>query len=517
MILTLSDNKLYWKVLTENDSEDSSIRFWMRRRADKYMFHPLYKKKKWDGYINFFDNNTIPFGLYGEVKELCAESNIELKLRGLRNIVDFDFEFKDFEKWVFNFFKDSNVFPRDYQIKSAYKIIKYSRSLSEISTGGGKTLIMYMVFAYLHYTGKSHRSLIVVPSISLIEQTLEKFLIYLEDSTLPIKFKIQMVMGGTNKELREGTNLVIGTFQSLCKMEREWFSEFDSICVDESHYAKTKSIQDLFKMIPHIHFRFGVSGTTLTNKKTSESYGIQANIGPVVGRITNQELTEEGFLTPVEIHIHYLDYLEKEKKEQLAFLKSKNKNSQKATMVLGMERKFITTSKLRFSYITALIKNLKGNTLALFNDVKGGYGTKIAQFVRDQNPDRNVFYIDGITNNEARDSIFKSFDPNTETILVASYGTTSTGIDISCIDNIIFLESFKSDVRIIQSIGRGVRKHEGKEKVAIYDLVDDFTINKISNYVKQHGEMRKVIYKQQGFPVVEKKKVPLLKDDVFGI
>ena len=228
-----------WMVLIEalDEVEKKQIDISLTKKIHNFYFHPLVKKKIWDGNICFIEKKggawKIPIGLWREVLQIGEDYSIEIEINGLDKIVNNDLTLEEYTEWVNEFFEggiggDPNKMPRDYQIETAWKLIKYRYSVSEVATSSGKTLISFMIFAYLRQKGLIRKFLMIVPSTNLVFQGSEDF----EDYGLhKLGSKIQQIGGGS--KLREGCDIIIGTFQSLVKQDQEFFEEADLVFVDE--------------------------------------------------------------------------------------------------------------------------------------------------------------------------------------------------------------------------------------------------------------------------------------------
>ena len=471
------DNR-FIQLTDYTELELEQIRHSFKRRISNWRFHPLVKKKIWDGYISFIDKyQRIPVGLWNELNQTCQTYKFPLTIEGIDNIIDYEFDEEDFRNWVTEFFGDHpKIKPRDYQIEAAIPILKYRRSISEIATSAGKTFIIFMIFAYLYDRKKMGKFLMVVPNTNLIIQTIEDFELY---NNGKLQFTTQMIHGGTDKTKQE-IDFIIGTYQSLVKRDSFFFDNVDTICIDEAHGTQASSIKKIIVNCLNTKYAFGVSGTMLQNGST-EALTIQAYLGPLVNNISASFLTANKYATPIYVKVVMLDYLEYEAREKLEELRSR-KAEIEGSKLLDIEK----TTK---------------NTLVLFSNVKDQYGRRIYDYLREHTHDKTVFYVDGSTPIELRDDYINRMEEGEDKILVASFGCFSTGISINNIHNVFFVESYKSEKIIRQSIGRGMRLMIGKEKTNIIDFVDDFSLTKGNkNYLLKHGEERMKIYKEQGFP-----------------
>lgn len=487
-----------WMILLESldEVEKKQIEISLTKKIHNFYFHPLVKKKLWDGNICFVEKRggywKVPIGLWREVMQIGEDYNIKIEINGLDNIINPNLTLEEYTEWVNDFFADSDIEPRDYQIETAWKIIKYRYSISEVATSSGKTLISFMIFAYLKSKGLVRKFMMVVPSTNLVFQGSDDFDDY---GLAKLGVKIQQI-GGGNK-LREGCDLIIGTFQSLVKQDKEFFEEIDAVFVDEAHHTNSNSIKKIVSHCMHSKWRFGLTGT-LTKRGTADYLTIQQFLGPLVVEIPPSFLFANNYATPVSIKVVIMDWLEKEYKEKLADLKLNNNNLE-GNEVYNIERKLVIESKKRLNYVVDFISKTSKNSLVLFQSVKDEYGKQIWNLIREKNNDKEVFYVDGETDEGLREEYKSRMGGGNNKILVATYGTFSTGISINNLHNIFLVESYKSEVLIKQSLGRGMRKMEGKEKVNVIDFVDDFSTPKYQNYLVKHGNARIEIYKKEGF------------------
>jgi superfamily II DNA or RNA helicase len=167
--------------------------------------------------------------------------------------------------------------------------------------------------------------------------------------------------------------------------------------------------------------------------------------------------------------------------------------------IYNLERKLVIESRVRLNYITDFINKTSKNSLVLFQSVKEEYGKQIWNLLRELNGDREAFYVDGDTSEALREEYKRRMSVGANKVLIATYGTFSTGISINNLHNIFLVESYKSEILIKQSLGRGMRKMEGKEKVNVIDFVDDFSTGKYKSYLTKHSLERIEIYKKEGF------------------
>ena len=492
MELSLSDNKKFLVIDSCTELEYEQLKISLTKKIEGWRFHPLVKKRVWDGNISFIKRNKIPSGLWKEVVDICKEYDFKLSMDGITDLFNTDITESEFLDWVSDFFKDSEIKPRDYQIDAAFKILKYRRCLAELATSAGKTLISFMIVAYMMERLNKKKILFIVPNVSLVLQATGDFEEYNKSR---IQLKIQQIYSGV--KIRPSSNIVIGTYQSLVKKDEEYFSQFDVVMVDETHKAKANSIQKIMDKCWHCDYRFGLSGT-IPKRGTVNRLSLMSAMGPLVTQVKANYLQDEGYIAKCKVLQIHMDYATVAQKESFAFL---SKNPIDRQRLFSLEQNFINENEKRLDFVCQVVKKSTSNSLVLFHKI--AYGEKLYQKLRSIT-DKKVYYVDGSINADLREEFKRRMEKNDDVIIVASYGTFSTGISIKNIHNIFFTESFKSEVIIRQSIGRGLRQHHSKDIVKIYDFIDDFRYKDDEldwmNYIYRHGQERRKIYKEEKFP-----------------
>jgi len=443
---------------------------------------------------------SIPIGLWNEIYKLGDTFGFDVEIDGLERIIDVNFDEQGFRNWVEKHFSDHPKFKppsfpaddpfriRDYQVESAISILKNRLTTSEIATSSGKTLITFLVYGYLKSVGKLNKILVIVPNTTLVLQLNDDFEEY-NNGKIPMK--IRMVYGGV-KDNDPSANVIVGTFHSLTRKNIEYYRGVDVVCVDEAHQAKTTSIKNVLEKCKDSKIRFGLSGTLLIDE-SADYYTITSLLGPIVNTITPRFLFKEGFATPVKVKIIKLNYLTDELREKLWLLK-KGKQME-GSQLLNLEKNIVIQNKARFNFIVDLICKTSKNTLVMFSNIKDHYGKRLYDAIRDRS-DKVCYYVDGSVGKDHREYYKKDMETGENKILVASFTTFSTGISIKNVHNIFLVESYKSEIIVKQTIGRGMRLLPGKEAVNIIDIVDDFSYEKHDNYLLKHGKARLEFYKQ---------------------
>ena len=493
MQLSVTADKRFLTIDSCSQEEYDQVKLSLTKKINNWRFHPLVKKGLWDGSVAFIKGKKIPSGLWYEVVEIYIEYKFEYNISGLRTLFDSTIEEAEIKKWALDFFITHELTPHNYQIETAYKILKYRRSLAELATSAGKSLINFLTIAHLLSTEKAKKVLVIVPNVSLVVQATEDFENYNQYAKIPLK--IQQIYSGA--KIRASSNVVIGTYQSLVKKESEYFKQFDVVSVDECHKISSVSIRKILDDCWHCDYRFGVSGT-IPKKGTVERLTLMSNTGPVITNISANYLQEQGHISECQVVMIHMDYATDEQKEAFYQLSKSNDDKQR---LFSLEQNFTINSKKRLDFITSIISKFKKNSLVLFYRIE--HGEALFNALR-QAYDGEVFYVDGNTDDLLRESYKKKMEEGDHKILVASYGTFSTGINIKNIHNIALTESFKSEVIIRQSIGRGLRKHADKDILTVIDFVDDLRYYHKGfvwkNYIFKHAESRKGIYIEQKFP-----------------
>lgn len=276
----------------------------------------------------------------------------------------------------------------------------------------------------------------------------------------------------------------------------------NNICVSNCHHTQAKSIKDIIVKAYDSKYRYGLSGT-MKSDDSAESFTLDAYLGPIVNKISAKFLIANEFATPIIVKSIVLDYLPEESKSKLHDLRMRKGKDMDGSKLLDLERKLVIENNVRFKYIADIISKSTKNSLVLFLDVKYGYGRKYYDYLR-ESTNKTIFYVDGGTPSDIREDYKKEMETGENKILIASFGTFATGISINNLHHIFFVESYKSDRLVRQSLGRGMRLLEGKDKVYIWDFVDDFRYGNDNrtknNYLFRHGNERIKTYSQQGFP-----------------
>ncbi len=500
------------------NSERASLFKFFKRKSKKAAFNVLVDRGIWDGLDSFITKDgNIAIGLWKEIYAFSDRYDIECEIEGIESLVNDKLNRDQYLKYVDSLLagildeRGQPIVPRDYQIEGAFRAIKYRFCTQELATSAGKTLIFFIYNSFLRDGGKITRekkSLIVVPNISLVGQTAEKFDLYAQPDK---KWKI-CTIGGKDKFTQERfdeAEIVISTYQSLINLPVQLLRSFTVVQVDEVHKGKSASIQDILLSCINWEYRLGLSGTVKLDEEFSDFFKVQEIVGPLVMVLSAKHLIDNEYSPDIKIKIVELKYDEQDPQIQKYWhLKEHGKSMYNDAKdfgrdMLAIEKGIIFESKERLDFISDLAKKLGKNTLILFSDVKNGYGKMIQKKLLEWN--QNTFYIDGEVDSRDRDQFKEVLESEDGVIIVASFGTFATGLDTKNLYHIILAESIKAEITLRQAIGRGMRKLAGKTQVLVWDLVDG-----LSGYSVRHSKIREQIYREQKFEM-ERKIIDLTK------
>ena len=439
-------------------------------------FSPAYKKKFWDGKKRLFNilNRQIYVGLLDKIVQFCKDHG-------------YTYEFKDNKHYGTPFevnptiskegVKDymnaiSRHKPRDYQIEGVYDALRHNRRLLISPTASGKSLMIYSIVRY--FVQQQKNTLIVVPTTSLVEQMYKDFSEYGWD----VGSFCHKIYAGKERETE--AQVIITTWQSIYKLPRKYFDRFNVVVGDEAHQFKSKSLISIMTKLNDAIYRFGFTGT-LDGTQTHK-WVLEGLFGPSYKIIKTDELMKKGHLAKLDINVLLL------------------KHPPQKFEVFEDEVKYIIGHERRNNFIKNLALDLKGNTLILYARVEG-HGEPLYELINNNNTieNRNVFFIHGGVDTQDREKVREITEQENNAIIVASYGTFSTGINIKNLHNVIFASPSKSRIRNLQSIGRVLRKGNKKTKATLYDIADDISYKSRKNYTLNHLIERIKVYNEENF------------------
>ena len=461
-------NEVYLKLEDLQPSESKELAEYFTFEVPGAKFMPMYRNRVWDGKIRLFSpaNGEIYVGLLKYVKDYCDKNNISYiegeNVNDARDVVGS--VVRGFVRSLKAKSKGKTLKIRDYQLEAVGHALSRNRALILSPTASGKSLIIYSLVRYYQMAGE--RILILVPTTSLVEQMYSDFQDY---GWSPGTYCQKVYQGYTTKIEKD---VVISTWQSIYKMPRKYFEQFGCVIGDEAHMFKAKSLTGIMTKLHQCKYRFGFTGTldgTQTHRLVLEGL-----FGPVEKVTSTKELIDKKSLAELKI--------------KCIILKHKNIREK---MSYAEELDYIVTNEKRIDFVVNLLQHLRGNTLCLFQLVE-----KHGKILYDRIGEDNAFFVYGATSAEQREEIRAIVDKSDNSTTIASYGTFSTGINIRNIHNIVLASPSKSKIRVLQSIGRGLRTSSSKDSVLIFDIADDLGKD---NYTLRHFSERLNIYNEEQF------------------
>ena len=438
-----------------------------------YKFMPAYRNKVWDGKIRLLNlkDNTLYAGLLSYVDKFCQDREYDVQKENFTNghLVTF----KDVIEFTKTF--DLTIQLRDYQTEAIAHCLSANKSLLLSPTASGKSLIIYLLTRYLNT-----RTLIIVPTISLTQQMFSDFHSY--DPSWDTTNKCHIIKQGQEKV--SDKQIIISTWQSIYKLPKKYFSNFKFVVGDEAHLFKSKSLKAIMTKLVNAEHKVGTTGT-IDDMETHKLI-LEGLFGPIFNVTSTKKLIDANYLAQFQIKSLVLKY----SREESLLIKK---------MTYQQEMDYIVTHEKRNKFIRNLAIDQKGNTLLLFQYVEK-HGKILHDLINEKvDSNRKVFFVHGGIDGDQREKIRRITESETNAIIVASFGTFSTGINIRNLHNIIFASPTKSKIRNLQSIGRGLRKGDKKKEAILFDIADDFKDGAFVNYTLQHFKERIKQYNEQEF------------------
>ena len=467
-------NEVFLKIKCEPHIE-YELRDHFKFEVPNAKFMPQYRGRNWNGEIHLFDMRTkqLYVGLLDKLISFCENYRYSYTFEE-NKFYGMPFEVNDgiSKEGVKDYMNSiTSIRPRDYQIEGVYDALRHNRKLLISPTASGKSLMIYSVVRY--YSDKQQKILLVVPTTSLVEQMYKDF----QDYGWDAETYCHKIYSG--REKTSEAPVVITTWQSVYKLDRSFFEDFDVVIGDEAHLFKSKSLISIMSKLHHAKYRFGFTGT-LDGTQTHK-WVLEGLFGPSYKIVKTAELMAKGHLSKLDITCLVL------------------KHNPQTFPSYEDEVQYIITHDQRNKFIKNLALDLKGNTLILFSRVEA-HGKPLFELIDATKKDgRKVFFVHGGVNTEEREAVRSIVDSEDNAIIVASYGVFSTGINIRNLHNVVFASPSKSRIRNLQSIGRVLRKGKNKTKAMLYDISDDCTNKQRRNYTLNHFIERIKIYNEENF------------------
>lgn len=449
--------------------------------APNARYDKRFKNKVWSGLIYLFSphDRLLPYGLTWEVSKFC-------KVRGYTFQHDLPvphklYEYEDVEDYLTTLDLHAGgqaITARDYQIESIKTALNRRRLLIRSPTASGKSLVIY---GLIRHFLKEHdqKILLIVPSTHLVEQMYTDFADYSShDPTFDHEEMCQRLYGAFPSKVVT-KRVLISTWQSLQELDTTWFHQFGMLLVDEAHGAQAKVVKRIAEAATNCFYRIGLTGTLKKDPLfTATLVGL---FGPIRNVITTRELMDRGDVASLHIKAIEIKY-----SETLPVWKKMEKYHKEIEWLFAHDR--------RNNMIIKMVEEMKGNTIVFFNRISHG------QLLHDmalKMLSKPTYLIYGATEVDTREEIRGILEGTKDAVLFASYGTFSTGANVKNLHNGVFAAPSKSIIRVLQSIGRGLRNHESKEKFTLYDIGDNLE----KNVTIHHFIERLQIYKDEKFDV----------------
>ncbi|ARW58163.1 RNA-DNA and DNA-DNA helicase [Serratia phage X20] len=471
------------------------LRDYFSFEADGYKFNPKYKYGHWDGRIRLLDyDRRLPFGLYSFISKFAT--NMDYKVYIDPKIAEKeDITRADFDKWLSAleiYSGSTKIEPHWYQKDAVYEGLVNRRNILNLPTSAGKSLIQALLARYYveNYVGKI---LIIVPTTALVDQMIDDFC----DYRLFSRHNMLGIRGGTARD--SDAEIYVATWQTAVKQPKEWFSQFGMMMNDECHLATGKSISSIISGLNNCAFKFGLSGSLKDGKANVMQY--IGMFGNIFKPVSTAQLMEDGQVTDLKINSIFLRYPD----NVCAAMKGKDYQA---------EIKYITSVKKRNKWIASLAVKLAKrdeNAFVMFKNI--AHGKELFEMIKETGH-KEVYYVSGEVNTEARNALKVMAENGKGIIIVASYGVFSTGISVKNLHHVILAHPVKSKIIVLQTIGRVLRKHTSKSIATVWDVIDDMGVKPKSanakkkyvhlNYALKHALERIQRYAEEKFNYVMK-------------
>lgn len=434
--------------------------------------------RRWDGSIKLFNKKTRKLykGLVPEAVKLLSEQSFDIQLSPL------------FKKHT-SFVKRNDIIevcdeinsytPHNYQVDAVYEALKFGRRTLLSPTASGKSFIIYILLRLFQEIGHSvpDKALIIVPTVSLVSQLESDFQDY-----------------SKNDPGFDRSRVEISTWQSIYKNEKSYFQQYGCVIGDEVHHFKAKSLKTIMEACTEAAYRYGLTGT-LDDVEVNKLV-IEGLFGPVYQVTKTKDLINKNVLSQLEpIDLVHFSYSKKDRSEW-----------SKGFSEYNDEVSYLCKHDKRTSTILDLIEPLEGNTLVLFNRIDE-QGKPLFELIK--NDPRFIqhekYFISGAVDKSDREEIRINTNNSERAIILGSAGTMSTGVNIPNLHNLVLIMPGKAKIRLLQSLGRILRKSDNNQKATVIDIIDDLSHGAKKNHSLRHAQKRVEIYQAEGFPIKTRK------------
>jgi len=459
--------------------------------AQNAQWDPRVRNGFWDGRIRFlcYKTRKFPKGILQHLINFLKERDytVDVDYDCVSEPLEFDPDFISKEiKLAFE--------PYDFQTSTFEWCLENRRGVLLSAVNSGKSLIIYFLIRYFLQHFPREKILLVVPTIDLVTQLLEEFREY--DKSYDIDSKTHLIFGGQSKDEGPNKKLVITTWQSVYKLDVEYFEKFFTVMVDEAHSCKAVGLRGILDKSVNAENRFGFTGT-LDGVDYNE-LTIESLCGEIKDVVRTKQLIDRGISSEIEVKCIKFKY-SSEVCKIVSNASKQDKKKLKKVNPYAVEQKFIVNYKKRTNKIAKIVSQIqsKDNVLILSAYVDHLEFLKV-EIEKETN--RKVIIVSGATKSEDRRAAVEYVNNNENCIILATYGVFSTGINCRNIQYLIMGTSSKSQVRVLQSFGRGLRLDNKTNKVVIIDIVDDLSIKSKQNYLLKHFLERIKIYTREEYP-----------------
>ena len=429
----------------------------------------------------------MPIGLVKDLIKWLMATKTTFELQGFRDLELFEpLDENAYTAQIKDKMKNAPFDIRDYQDRAVRAALSNHRGILLSCTSSGKSLMIYNIIRCIRKQNFK-KILLIVPNIMLVDQMYDDFKDYGYDN---IDKEVERLGGGHEAYLDRP--VLISTWQSLQNKEEDFFEKYDAVFIDETHSCKAEVLGKIIKSCTNARFKIGTTGTLPTDK--AELLKIKAVIGEVIFELKSKELIDVGVLTKIQIANVIAKY-----PDEFVKMNKGRSDPEEVRMVEEYEN--------RNKVLKMIIDhtNEQHNVLILVNHLK--HVKLLQEWFAKEYPDKKVSTITGAVKGSERAEIRTGIENEDGTILLATYQTMSTGVNMPKLHDVILYANSKSKIKVLQSIGRGLRRHKTKSQIILYDVVDDLSFKTktgrvVDNYLIKHWKERMNYYKEQDFPTI---------------
>jgi superfamily II DNA or RNA helicase len=454
-----------------------------------YNFSPAYRARRWDGKYRAYNikANLLPIGLVKDLIAWFVSQKTTFQLEGFRDQELFEpLDEEQYKNQIKENMAHAPFEIREYQDRAVRAALSNHKGILLSCTSSGKSLMLFNIIKSIRKQNFKN-ILLIVPNIMLVDQMYDDFESY---GWQNLDKEVERLGGG--HEAYFDRPVLISTWQSLQNKEADFFEKFDALFIDECHGSRADVLAKLAKQCVNARFKIGTTGTLPTEK--SDLLKIRSVLGDVIFELKSKELIDVGVLTKIQIANIIAKY-------PADFVKMNKSRS------YPEEVKMVEEYEDRNKVLKLIIDHTdqKHNILLLVNHLK--HVKLLQEWIEKEYPDKKVSIITGSVSGNERSEIRKGIEEEDGTILLATYATMSTGVNMPKLHDVILYSNSKSKIKVLQSIGRGLRKHKTKNQIVLYDVADDLSYQTrtgrvVDNYLMKHWKERMTYYKEQEFPII---------------